>query len=384
MVGQPAGSGSSPPTPRTITDVASTTVATFDTPWAIEFLPDGRFLLSERDSRTQSPGKLWLVSQNGDALLLGGLPPNTGVLDLKLDPQFSSNRLVYVSFLEPGDPSEPRVGRNAADMTRVPEGLALFRARLDTGAISPSLSNVSIIWRQAPKIVSHPGSGEPGGRIAFSPDARYLFITAGDRQEFQPVQDIANTIGKIVRIFPDGSIPPDNPFVNTAGARPDIWTLGHRNPYGLAFDGAGQLWAHEHGPQGGDEFNVILPGANYGWPTVSNGRFYGSPTDDIPDHSAGDGFAAPAKFWDPSIAPAGLIFYKGALFEGWRDSALLGALAGKAIHRLSVNGTSASEVQVIAMPNRIRDIDEASDGALWIINDGPFGQVARLTPVFAP
>lgn len=251
-----------PPTPPPqVSGVTTATVATFTDPWAMEFLSDGRFLVSERAKTTQSAGRLWLVAQNGAKIEVSGLPANLGVLDIKLDPSFGSNGIIYVSFLEEALADEPRVGRNAADMSRVPEGLAVFRAKLVATNQSAKVETLSVIWRQAPKVVSHAGSGEPGGHITFSPDGRFLFIAAGDRQEFEPVQDLGTTLGKVVRIYPDGTIPTDNPFAGRSGAKLEIWSLGHRNPYGLAFDERGQLWEHEMGPKGGDEFNKIVRAA---------------------------------------------------------------------------------------------------------------------------
>lgn len=380
------------PTPKDIVGVQGQDVATLDYPWALTFLPDGRFLVSERDNSQQVSGKLWLFDQTGTKAEISGLPANFGVLDIALDPKFgvvrglqASNRKVYITFLEPGDASTARLGRGAADTSLQPMGLALLRADLVENASGPTLENVTVIWRQTPKIGSLSGSGEPGGMLAFSPDGKYLFLTSGDRQELDPDElfDLSNTLGKTIRILPNGSIPADNPFVNTSGASRDIWTLGHRNPYGLAFSPEGLLWQHEQGPQGGDEFNLLEAGGNYGWPKVSNGRNYGATYDGLPDHRPGDGYVGPAAFWDPAIAPSGLLFYKGSLFDGWQGSAVLGALRGRALHRLSVSGRTASKAQSIAMDARIRDVAEAADGAIWVVEDKPSGKIRRLTPVFA-
>ena len=365
----------------------------------MEFLPNQSILLSERDKSAQVAGKLWVVSQTGDTLEVGGLPANDGILDIKLSPNFIWDSQIYVSFIEPGGPNEPRVGRDAADTSRVPEGLSVFRAQLNVTSNSASLQNVQVIWRQTPKVVSSPGSGEPGGHMTFTPDGKYLFIAAGDRQELDYdsttpydqdgiyLSSLSNTLGKIIRILPDGGIPSDNPFVATSGALPEIWALGLRNPYGLAFDGNGNLWEHENGPEGGDEFNLIQKGANYGWSKVSNGRNYGSPTDDIPDHSPGDGFVAPTITWYTAIAPSGLIFCHndfGTLFSQWAGDALVGAMKGQKLVRIHVSGTSASIVQDIPMPTRIRDVAQAGDGAIWVIQDYPDGALVRLTPVYGP
>ena len=237
-----------------------------------------------------------------------------------------------------------------------------------------------VLWRQAPKIVSLPGSGEPGGRMAFSPDGRYLFVTAGIRQEFAPAQDLAGTLGKIIRLNADGSVPGDNPFSGKAGALPEIWTLGHRNAYGLAFDASGRLWSSEQGPRGGDEFNAVVAGGNYGWPNVSNGDHYDGGV--IPDHTPGDGFLAPAVSWSPVVAPAGMIFYSGSLFAAWRGDAILTGLQSAGIVRVRLNGGAATEVQRVSLGARIREVEQGPDGALWVLEDGPSGgRLLKLTPV---
>lgn len=293
-------------------------VASFAAPWAMVFLPDGNMLVTERPPvgpellNPVESGRLHVVTQAGIVSdPLAGLPDNVGLLDVVLDPGYKQDHIIYISYME-RDASAVRVGRDMADVRVDPAGLAVVRGTLSADSKgTPLIANANVIWRQTPKVVSYPGSGEPGGggRMAFSPDGKYLFIAAGDRQEFEPVQDLDNTLGKIVRIFPDGKIPMDNPFRGKAGALPEIWTLGHRNPYGLAFNAAGQLWENEMGPQGGDEFNLIEPGNNYGWPRVSYGEDYGGGF--IAKPAAGDGFAASAYWWMPVIAPAGMIFIPG-------------------------------------------------------------------------
>jgi glucose/arabinose dehydrogenase len=241
------------------------------------------------------------------------------------------------------------------------------------------LDDIHVIWRQT-KIVSEGIGGEPGGAIVISPDFKYLFISAGDRQEFTPVQQLSNTVGKIVRIGLDGSIPTDNPFTTTADAAPEIWTLGHRNAYGLAFDANGELWEHEMGPLGGDEFNLLEPGGNYGWPNVSWGDNYdGTP---ITKPSPNDGYVAPAYYWTPAIAPAGMFFYHGGPFAAWNGEAILGGLQSHGIVRVAVDGKTASEVGRIALGARIRDVTEGPDGNIWVLEDTPTGRVIRLTPVY--
>ena len=327
------------------------------------------------------PGSMRLATQDGViSAPIAGLPKNVGMLDVTLHPQFATNGFVYASYME-RDPKAPRIGRNAADTRVDPAGLAVVRLHLafdDAG--TPRFDAALVVWRQMPKVVNFPGTGEPGGRMAFSPDGRYLFIAAGDRQEFDPVQTLDNTLGKIVRIFPDGRIPPRNPFATTPDARADIWTLGHRNPYGLAFDATGRLWSNEMGPMGGDELNLVVPGANYGWPRVSYGDYYtGNP---IPRPSPGDGFEPSIFTWTPVIAPAGMIFYSGALFPEWHGMAIIPGLVSKGLVVVSIDGgTHATEVQRVPLDQRIRGIAQGPDGALWVLEDQPTGRLIRLDPV---
>lgn len=378
-----------PTPPAPITAVSSRTVAAFAAPWAMAFLPDGRLLVTERPPtgsiinpiepnriNPTEAGRLRLVTPDGIVSSpLSGLPANVGLLGIVLDPAFASNRTVYISFME-RDPAGPRIGRNAADTKVDPVGLAVMRV-----VLSPTATEVvaaSVIWRQVPKVVSHPGSGQPGGSIAFSPDGRYLFVAAGDRQEFEPTQSLANTLGKIVRILPDGTIPADNPFVSVAGALPEIWTLGHRNPYGLAFNAAGQLWQHEMGPDGGDEFNLIAAAGNYGWPVVSYGNHYDGGL--IRKPAPGDGFVLSALSWTPSVAPSSLIFYSGSLFADWRGDAILVGLQSRGLVRVRIVAAAATEMQRISLGERIRAVAQGPDGAIWVLEDYPSGRLLKLTP----
>jgi glucose/arabinose dehydrogenase len=217
--------------------------------------------------------------------------------------------------------------------------------------------------------------------MTWSPNGAYLFVTAGDRQEYATwPQDPSNTVGKTIRIYPDGSIPTDNPFIGKAGALSEVWTLGHRNPYGLVFDSSGRLWENEMGPMGGDELNILEPGQNYGWPLVSNGNGYDG--SDIPDHKPGDGFAAPLISWTPVIAPAGMIIYSANLFENWTGNAIIPGLQSKGLVRVKLNGATASEVERIDLGTRIRAVAQASDGSIWILEDRPSARLIRLDPVF--
>ena len=348
------------------------------------FLPDGRLLVTERTYDNVSlPGNLWLVTQAGAMSAIGPLPANFGMLDVLPDPNFLVTHKVYLTFLEPGGPDEPRVGRDAADPTRSPYGLALATATVvfDLGG-GASLADFTVIWRQTPKIVSYPGSGEPGGKMAFSPDLKYLFVTAGDRQELDVsfLFSLDNTLGKIIRLFPDGSVPPDNPFSSHTGALPEIWTLGHRNPYGLAYAPDGHLWEHEMGPMGGDEFNLIEPGNNYGWPAVSYGSDYLG--NKYPEPEPGDGYTMAAIEWTPVIAPSAMVFYSGSVFAAWRGDAILTGLQSQGLVRVHTDGTTAAEVQRVPMGARIRSIAEGPDTALWVLEDAPTGRLLKLAPTF--
>lgn len=378
------------PPPKAITGVTATPVATFAAPWAMTFLPDGRMLVTERPASASTlanpteSGTLRLVTSAGTiSAPIGGLPANVGLLDVKIDPSFSANNLVYVSFME-RDPTAVRVGRNAADMSVDPAGLALMRGKLRFTADGAFVDDAVVIWRQTPKIVSTIGSGEPGGRIAFSPDGRYLFLTAGDRQELSKELLFAldNSLGKIIRLFPDGAVPTDNPYRAQAGAKPEIWSIGHRNQYGLAFDSMGRLWSNEMGPKGGDELNRIEAGKNYGWPVVSYGDNYIGPT--IPRPAADDGYAPAAFWWTPVIAPSDMIFYAAGLFADWRSDAIIAGLQSKGLVRVRISGESATELQRIDMGARIRAIAQGPDGAIWVLEDQPSGRLLKLAPIFAP
>lgn len=370
--------------PRDVVSVKSETVATLAAPWSMAFLPDGRMLVTERPpSPTPTlPGALRLVTSSGSVSPpIAGLPANVGLLDIKLDPRYSSNHLIYVSYLE-SDPSAARIGRNAADTGAEPAGLAVVRGKLALSIGAAKLSGATVIWRQTPKIVSSPGTGEPGGRMVFSPTSDHLFIAAGDRQELDAriLFELDNTLGKTVRIHADGSIPDDNPFTGVKGARGEIWSLGHRNAYGLVFK-AGRLWEHEMGPLGGDELNLIDRGNNYGWPVLSYGNHYDGGK--ILKPKDGDGSAKAVLWWTPAIAPSDMIIYSGSLFEGWRGEAIVSGLQSMALIRVHLAGSTAREVQRIAMHQRIRSVQEGPDGALWVLEDQPTGKLRKLTPIFA-
>ncbi|MGV6873250.1 PQQ-dependent sugar dehydrogenase [Pseudochelatococcus sp. B33] len=334
-------------------------VAEFDTPWAIAFLPDGRMVVTEKG------GQMFVVSADGQKIAIAGVPAvaasgQNGLLHVAVSPDFANDRRIYFTFMEPGDGGS---------------GLALARSVLGVAGSSARLQDLEVIWRQLPK----GGGGQPGGIIAFAPDGRHLFLTSGDRMRPDTAQDPDQALGKVLRLNLDGSTPADNPNAAAGAVRAQTWTSGHRNPYGLAFDGNGQLWLHEMGPRGGDELNLIVAGENYGWPIVSNGDNYnGTP---IPRHSTRPEFTPPVLYWTPVIAPAGLAFYQGDLFPDWRGSALIGGLASTAIVRVSFDRQGgADEADRWDMGSRIRDVAVAPDGSVWAIEDANPGALMRLTP----
>ncbi|OYY15916.1 MAG: hypothetical protein B7Y62_04155 [Sphingomonadales bacterium 35-56-22] len=355
----------------------------------MDFLTADRILVAERgDVSVQEPGKLWVLTTSGQRTQVSGMPENTGIYYVLRSPNYPTTGLVYISYFEPGGPDEPRRGRNAADTQFKPEGLTVLRAKLDVSRSSPALSDIQVIWRQE-KIVPIPTGRQISAYMAFSPDGQFLFICGGARDEFVGMQNLDNALGKTLRIFPDGTIPADNPFVRTAGARPDIWTLGHRNVYGIAFSPDGKLWQTEHGPEGGDEVNLIEASSNYGWPLASNGRNYGASSDDIPDHAQGDGFASPRYTWVPSVAPAGMFFYRGNRFPAWKGDAIIGGLKSRSLLRLRFSSGGVEVAQEIQMGMRIRHVSEAPDGSIWAIEDFPIGpnggglgRIIKLDPVF--
>jgi glucose/arabinose dehydrogenase len=300
-------------------------VASFDEPWAMAFLPDGRMLVTEKK------GNLYVVNESGQRFGVRGVPDvdyggQGGFGDVAVHPDFEDNGLVYLSYVEPG------VGGT--------RGAAITRAVLSLTDGRGSLSDHEVIWRQYPKVV---GRGHYGHRMIFD-DAGYLFVSSGDRQKFTPAQDMQSNIGKVLRLHDDGSIPDDNPFVNYRDQDPlvddegvfgQIWSLGHRNPLGLAIDLDGQLWDMEMGPAGGDELNAVVRGENYGYPVVSNGDHYDGR--EIPDHDTRPEFREPAVWWTPVVSPGNLIFYEGDLFSDWKGNALIAGLSSRAIVRVAVD-----------------------------------------------
>ncbi|PCD04240.1 dehydrogenase [Sphingomonas spermidinifaciens] len=334
-------------------------VATFDSPWAMTFLPDARMLV------TQKAGQMLLVSADGKTKTpVAGTPAvdsegQGALMDVVLAPGFAQNRLVYfsASIAGPGG-----------------KGVALWRGRLaDTGGTA-RLENVTELFRATPFV---DGDGHYSGRIAFAPDGQHLFFTNGERQKLDPAQDPKATLGKVLRLTLDGR-PAGDPALTQKGFHPAVWSYGHRNLLGLAFDPAGNLWEQEMGPQGGDEINLIVAGRNYGYPKVSNGDHYdGRP---IPDHAPGDGFEAPKVWWNPSISPGGLIVYTGDAFPQWKGDVFVGGLSSEALIRVDVNGTSATKGDQFPMGNRIREVEQGPDGAIYVLEDGEGGRLLKLTP----
>ena len=348
-------------------------IASFDEPWAMTFLPGGSQALI-----TQKRGQLllWTRAASGDAqanavVEVAGVPAvdyggQGGLGDVTLHPRFAENGLVYLSFAEAGEG-----GR----------GAAVGRGRLVLGQGAPRLENFQVIWRQVPKFGGN-ARGHYGHRIVFSPDGRYMFLSSGERQQFTPAQDMASNAGKILRLNDDGSVPADNPFASRGGVAAQVWTLGHRNPLGLAFAPDGRLWEHEMGPEGGDEFNLIERGDNYGYPTVSNGDHYdGRP---IPDHNTQPQFNAPEITWTPVISPSSLLFYTGSQFPQWRGSVLIGGLSSQALIRVQIDGNSAREVERFDMGQRIREVEQGPDGSIYLLEDERNGSGGRLLRLTAP
>lgn len=368
-----------------------TKVASFDLPWRIAFLPDGRMLVTEKVGRVQ------LVTPQGAKTEVKGVPASyvegqNGMLGVFLSPHYAIDKSVYLTYVAPGDYGG---------------GLAMGRGRLVVEGNEARLDNFKVLWRQMPT----GKGGQAGAQIAFSPDGRYLFLTVGDRQRFTPAQDLNQPVGKILRLTLDGKPAPGNPWAGRGGARTiplidpasdteaaktapvvstytfpksnltpaETWSIGHRTPYGLAFAPDGRLWELEHGPNGGDELNLIQRGKNYGWPLVSYGVNYnGVP---IPKPETRPDLVRPAIYWTPVIAPGNLMFYKGNLFPQWKGSALISGLASQGIVRVTVDSKGgATAANRWNVGKRIRDIEEAPDGSLWLLEDAKPGGLYRLTP----
>jgi len=347
-------------------------VTSFDEPWAMAFLPDGRLLVTEKK------GNLLVVTRDGEkSRPVRGVPDvdyggQGGLGDVMLHPDFADNGVIYLSYVEAG----------VAD-TR---GAAVMRATLELTERGGRLSDAEVVWRQYPKVV---GYGHYGHRLAFD-DEGYLWITSGDRQKFTPAQDMQSNTGKVLRLNEDGSVPADNPYVNYIEQNPlvddigvygEFWSLGHRNPLGIDIDLGGRLWVIEMGPAHGDELNHIVRGENYGYPEVSEGDHYDGR--EIPDHDTRPEFETPAIAWVPAISPGDLMIYKGDLFGDWHGHAFAAGLSSRAIVRIELDGDSAREAERYDMGARIRALAEGPDGAIWVLEDergDSRGRLLRLTP----
>lgn len=347
----------------------ATALEVFNNAWAMTFLPDGRALVTEKS------GEIWLLSQSGKKLAqLTKTPAITmrgqgGMGDIILADDFTTSGLVYLSYVE----------RDAKDDSL--SGAVVERAKLNLSAEQASLSERKIIWTQSPKMT---GNGHYSHRIALSPDG-YLFITSGDRQKFNPAQNMAMNLGKVIRLNRDGTTPKDNPFVDNGGIAAQVWSLGHRNPLGLAFDQHGTLWAHEMGPRDGDELNQIRRATNYGYPFVSEGEHYNGTK--IPSHASMPIFQAPDIAWVPAISPAGLMIYQGELFVDWQGHAFLGGLSSQALVRVDLgqNNKGADkvpkEVTRYEWGKRIREIEQGPEGAIYVLEDSTGGRLLKLEPL---
>lgn len=369
-----------------------TKVAQFDLPWRMAFLPDGRLLITEKT------GKLFLTTPSGQKLEVAGVPRvlyenQNGLLGVYLAPTYSRDGVIYLTYSEPG--REPGTS-----------SLALARATLRLGTGTASLEDLKVVWRDPIK----GKGGQAGGAVAFSPDQKFLFLTVGDRQRMTPAQDPNQPAGKILRLTLDGKPAPGNPMEGKTGASSvpvinpprdteaaktapivrtyafdgpnltpsETWTSGHRTPYGLAFAPDGRLWELEHGPRGGDELNLIEPGKNYGWPLVSYSVNYDGVPIASPDTRPD--LTKPVIYWTPVFAPGNLMFYSGAMFPQWKGSAFATGLVSRALHRIEVNGAVATPAEHWTVGFRVRAVEQAPDGALWLIEDSHEGGLYRLTP----
>jgi glucose/arabinose dehydrogenase len=377
-----------------------TQVATFNLPWRIAFLPDGRMLVTEK------PGGVYLVTQDGTKTLIANTPKSVmpgqgGMLGVYLSPKYASDHFIYLTYSEPETPEQT---------TPNPSSLALARGKLVIGgtaaAPTASLEGVQVLWHEMPK----GRGGQFGAAIAFSPDGQYLFLTVGDRQRMTPSQDPDTQLGKILRLTLDGKPAPGNPNAGKTGAATtnliapprdtevaktapvvstytyptpnlapsEIWASGFRTPYGLAFAPDGRLWELEHGPRGGDELNLVEKGKNYGWPLASYATNYnGVP---IPSPDTRPDLAKPVIYWTPIMAPGNLAFYKGAMFPEWNGSALIGALAGQSIIHIKFDGKGgATPAERWSVGFRVRDVAVGPDGALWLVEDKNPGGLYKVT-----
>jgi glucose/arabinose dehydrogenase len=371
---------------------AMTTVTTFKLPWRLAFLPDGRMLITEKS------GPVWVVSQTGEKIQVANTPKvyfqgQNGMMGVYLSPHYTTDRSIYLTYVEPGEYGG---------------GFALARAQLNVTNTSAALENFKVLWHQVP-----PGKGgQAGGPIAFSADGKYLFLAVGDRQRFTPAQDPNQPVGKILRLTLDGKPAPGNPNFGKTGAAAiplidpardteaaktapvvstyrfpgpnltpaETWAVGVRTPYGMAFSPSGELWEVEHGPAGGDELNLIERGKNYGWPLVSYGQNYnGVP---IPSPDTRPDLTKPVLYWVPVIAPGNLMFYRGTrTFPQWNGSGFIAGLGTQTLNRIVFDGHGgAKTAERWSVGHRMRDVEEAPDGSLWMLEDASPGALIHVTP----
>jgi glucose/arabinose dehydrogenase len=343
---------------------------TFDAPWSLAFAPGTQVVFI-----TEKPGTMKFVDlPSGRIGTVTGLPQvlnqgQGGLGDIAFLPSESaptlSRRTIYLTWADPGD--------GGASFAALGRGTLVCEE-----ADSCRIEGFQRIWRQQPAIRS---MGHYSHKIAFSPDGRYLFLSSGERMQGNPAQDLGNNLGKVLRLNLDGTPAAGNPFADRGGVSREVWSYGQRNLLGLQFDSQGRLWDLEHGPAGGDELNLVEAGKNYGWPVRSNGNDYSGA--DIPDHTADDGFVKPAISWNPVIAPGDFIFYSGKLWPQWRGQALIAAMIRTSpgiVRVTATSGTSAREEARHVFEKRLRDIVEAPDGSLYVIEDGAGGRLLHLTP----
>jgi glucose/arabinose dehydrogenase len=335
-----------------------------DKPWAIAFLPDKRMLVTEKED-----GKLYIITEQGKkSEPVEGLPKvdgrdQGGLLDVEVAPDYTKSNLIYWTYYE------PREGGN---------GLAVARAKLVDGP-KPRIEGLQIIFRMMPTLDS---TKHAGGRLVFAPDGK-LFVTLGERSILEgrkQARDLASHFGKVVRIHPDGTIPKDNPYVNKAGAKPEIWSSGHRNILSAALDGTGRLWIVEMGPKGGDELNLVERAKDYGWPTIGYGEEYsGKP---IHTSTQEKGLEQPVYYWDPVISPSGMTIYSGNLFPEWKGNIFIGGLSSKALVRLVLKGDRViGEEQLLTdRKDRIREVVQGPEGALYLLTDDGDGKLLKILP----
>jgi glucose/arabinose dehydrogenase len=368
-----------------------TSMATFNLPWRLAFLPDGRMLITEKT------GPIWLVTQAGEKTPVANVPAvlsrgQGGMFGVFLSPHYASDHLVYITYAEPGEPGG--------------SSLALARAKLTLTAGKASLDGLKVLWRDGER----GQGGQFGAQIAFSPDKKYLFLTVGDRQRMTPAQDPNQPLGKILRLALDGKPAPGNPMAGKTGAATvpiidppadtekaktapvvrtytfsgpnltpaETWSSGHRTPYGLAFAPDGKLWEAEMGPRGGDELNLIEPGKNYGWPLASYAMNYnGVP---IPSPNTRPDLTEPVLYWTPVIDVGNLMFYSGKLFPQWTGSAFVSGLGTQTLNRVIITGATAKSAERWKLGKRIRDVEQGPDGALWLLEDASSGGLFKITP----